>query len=132
MQSASLSNRHYRLLMYRSFRTLWYSVAQHMNTLFNQFCILTCQSFLGREFPNCSQYLFDYFLDRHYEYCYYCSPIICSTMLRSLPLVSISSSTICCHTPIINRPFLNGSVRLGPISDARKCECPFPSCHLLS
>src|SRR5919107_530417 len=63
---------------------------------------------------------------------YYYSPMICSTILRSLGLVSISSNTICCQVPSIKPLLLNGTVRLGPIKDARTCECPFPSCHVLS
>src|ERR671921_1748842 len=62
---------------------------------------------------------------------YYYSPMICSTSLRSLGLVSISSNTICCQVPSIKLLFLNGTVRLGPIKDARTWECPFPSCHVL-
>src|ERR671921_2670680 len=63
---------------------------------------------------------------------YYYSPMICSTSLRSLGLVSISSNTICCQVPSIKLLFLNGIVRLGPIRDARTWECPFRSCHVLS
>src|SRR5919197_1355787 len=63
---------------------------------------------------------------------YHYSPIICSTILRSLGLISISRNTICCQVPSIKLLFLNGTVRLGPIKDARTWECPFPSCHVLS
>jgi hypothetical protein len=62
----------------------------------------------------------------------YHSPIICNTTLRSLCLVSISNSTTCCHTPSNRVPSLNGMVKLGPTRDARTCECPFPSFHVLS
>ena len=60
------------------------------------------------------------------------SPIICTMISRVRCLVSISNNTICCHVPSIKLPSLNGIVKLGPISDARKWECPFPSCHVLS
>src|ERR671913_1914107 len=93
----------------------------------------TCQSPYGLWPLNYLQSLFYYC---HYDIvCYYnqyYSPIICSTILRSLGLVSISSNTICCQVPSIKPLFLNGTVRLGPIKDARTCECPFPSCHVLS
>jgi hypothetical protein len=47
------------------------------------------------------------------------SPIICSITFRSLYLVSISKNTTCCQVPSIKLPFVNGTVRLGPIKDAR-------------
>src|SRR5215831_2627517 len=53
-------------------------------------------------------------------------------ILRSLCLISISTMTICCHVPNSNLLSLKGMVRLGPTKDARICECPFPSCQVLS
>src|SRR5215469_8940077 len=52
--------------------------------------------------------------------------------LRSLCLISISTMTICCHLPNNNLLSLKGMVRLGPTKDALTCECPFPSCQVLS
>src|SRR5215510_14685381 len=53
-------------------------------------------------------------------------------ILRSLCLISISTMTICCHVPNNNLLSLKGTVRLGPTKDALRCECPFPSCQVLS
>jgi len=60
------------------------------------------------------------------------SPMNCKTSLRDLRRVSKSTNTICCQVPRISSPSQNGTVRDGPKSDARTCECPFPSCHLSS
>src|SRR5918995_7396231 len=101
--------------------------------LWRSLVTLACQSPYGLWPLNYLQSLFYYC---HYDIvCYYnqyYSPSICSTSLRSLGLVSISSNTICCQVPSIKLLFLNGTVRLGPSKDARTWECPFPSCHVSS
>jgi len=65
-------------------------------------------------------------------YTIYYSPIICTTKLLSLLLISSSTSTICCQVPSANCLFVNGTVNDGPTKEARTCECPLPSCHMFS
>ena len=65
-------------------------------------------------------------------YTNYYSPIICTTKLLSLVLVSSSIKTICCHVPSVNCLFVNGTVNDGPNNEALTCECPLPSCHIFS
>ena len=65
-------------------------------------------------------------------YTNYYSPIICTTKLLSLLLISSSTSTICCQVPSVNCLFVNGTVNDGPIKEALTCECPLPSCHMFS
>ena len=57
------------------------------------------------------------------------SPKIWRMILRFLGRLSNSRKTICCHVPNMSWPSWKGTVRLGPMSDARMWEWPLPSPH---